>query len=65
MSWPRIEDQPWRREWREVLDRVIAALMARDRAKPGTPERAAVDREYEAALVVFRPRAEKIRPRSS
>jgi hypothetical protein len=29
----RFEDQPWHQEWREVLDRVIAAEMARDRAK--------------------------------
>jgi hypothetical protein len=56
----RFEDQPWHQEWREVLDRVIAAEMARDRAKPGTPEREAADREYEAALVVFRALADKI-----
>jgi hypothetical protein len=55
----RFEDQPWHQEWREVLDRVIAAEMARDRAKLGTPEREAADREYEAALVVFRALAEK------
>ena len=55
----RFEDQPWHQEWREVLDRVIATEMARDRAKPGTPEREAADREYEAALVVFRALAEK------
>jgi hypothetical protein len=61
----RFEDQPWHQEWREALDRVIAGQMARDGAKPGTPEREAADREYEAALVVFRALAEKIRPQSS
>ena len=38
---------------------------ARDTAKPGTPEREAANREHEAAFVVFRALAEKIRPRSS
>ena len=42
----RFEDQPWHQEWREALDRVIAGQMARDGAKPGTPEREAADREY-------------------
>ena len=36
----RFEDQPWHQEWREALDRVIAAQMRRDGAKLGTPERA-------------------------
>ena len=61
----RFEDQPWHQEWREALDRVIAAQMRRDGAKLGTPAREAADREHEAALVVFRALAEKIRPRSS
>ena len=61
----RFEDQPWHQEWREALDRVIAAQMRRDSAKLGTPEREAANREHEAALVVFRALAEKIRPRSS
>jgi hypothetical protein len=49
----RFEDQPWHREWREALDRVIAAQMRRDGAKLGTPEREAANREHEAALVAF------------
>ena len=61
----RFEGQPWHQEWREALDRVIAAQMRRDGAKLGTPEREAANREHEAALVVFRALAEKIRPRSS
>ena len=61
----RFEDQPWHQEWREALDRVIAAQMRRDGPKLGTPERESANREYDAALVVFRALAEKIRPRSS
>jgi hypothetical protein len=45
----RFEDQPWYREWRETLERVIAAQMKRDSTKHGTPEREAADREYDAA----------------
>ncbi len=41
------------------MDRVVAARMALDSHKPDTPERAAADREYEAALAVFRLLAEK------
>jgi hypothetical protein len=58
----RFEDQPWHQEWREALDRVIAAQMRRDGAKLGTPEREAANREHEAALAAFRALAEKIRP---
>jgi hypothetical protein len=61
----RFEDQPWHQEWREALDRVIAAQMRRDGTKLGTPERESANREYDAELVVFRALAEKIRPRSS
>ena len=46
-------------QWREALDRVIAAQMRRDGAKLDTPGREAADREHEAALVVFRALAEK------
>jgi hypothetical protein len=44
----RFEDQPWYPEWKKTIDRVIAALMARDSVKPGTPQREAADLEYEA-----------------
>ena len=57
----RFEDQPWYPEWKKTTDRVIAALMARDSAKPGTPEREVADREYEAALAAFRLLAEQRR----
>ena len=51
----RVEDQPWwYHQWHEALERVIAAQMGRDSTKPGTPEREAADREYDAALAVFR-----------
>jgi hypothetical protein len=46
-------------QWREALDRVIAAQMRCDGAKLDTPGREAADREHEAALVVFRALAEK------
>jgi hypothetical protein len=36
-------------KWKEAAERVVAAQMARDGTKPGTPEREAVDREYEVA----------------
>ena len=49
----RFEDQPWYSEWKKTTDRVIAALMARDSTKQGTPEREAADREYEAAIENF------------
>ena len=55
----RFEDQPWYSEWKKTTDRVIAALMARDSTKQGTPEREAADREYEAAIVAFRLLAEQ------
>jgi hypothetical protein len=35
----RFEDKPWYHQWREALDRVIAAQMARDGTKADTPER--------------------------
>jgi hypothetical protein len=54
------EDQPWYREWREALERVIAAQMARDATKPVTPEREIADREYEAAFAVFRSIANQV-----
>jgi hypothetical protein len=57
----RFEVQPWYPEWKKTTDRVIAALMARDSAKPGTPERGVADREYEAALAAFRLLAEQHR----
>jgi hypothetical protein len=57
----RFGDQPWYLEWKKTTDRVIAALMARDSAKPGTPERGVADREYEAALAAFRLLAEQHR----
>jgi hypothetical protein len=55
------ENQPWYPEWREAVQRVVAALAARENTKPGTPEREASDREYEAALAAFRLAAEKAR----
>ena len=57
----RFEDQPWYSEWKKTTDRVIAALMARDSTKQGTPEREAADREYEAAIAAFRLLAEQHR----
>ena len=55
------EDQPWYPEWRDVVDRVVAARMALDATRPDTPEREAADREYEVALAAFRLLAEKHR----
>ena len=46
-------------KWKEAAERVVAAQMARDGTKPGTPEREAVDRESEVALAVFRSLAEQ------
>jgi hypothetical protein len=50
----RFEDQPWFREWREALDRVISASMERDRRVAGSLEREAAQRECDAALAAFR-----------
>jgi hypothetical protein len=58
----RFEDQSWYPEWRPVVDRVVTARMARDSAAAGSPAREATDREYDAALVVFRALAKKIGP---
>jgi hypothetical protein len=55
------EDQPWYREWREALDRVISTTMARDRTVAGTPEREVAEREYDAALAEFRRIANQVR----
>lgn len=57
----RVEDEPWYQEWREALDRVIGAQMARDAARPGTPQREAADREYDAAFAVFCALAKQVR----
>ena len=50
----RPEDQPWYSQWHEALERVIAAQMARDATKPGTPEREIAERECDAAYAAFR-----------
>jgi hypothetical protein len=31
----RVKDEPWYQQWREALDRVIRAQMARDKARRG------------------------------
>jgi hypothetical protein len=49
----RPEDQPWYRQWHEALERVIAAQMARDATKPGTPEREVAERECDASLAAL------------
>ena len=55
------EDQPWYPRWKEAVERVVEAQMARDGAKPGTPESEAADREYEAAFAAFRSIAAQIK----
>jgi hypothetical protein len=45
------EDQPEYPAWREAAERVIAALL--DSTKEGTPERAAAEREHQAAYRVY------------
>ena len=35
------EDQPWYPKWKEAVERVVEARMARDGTQPGTPEREA------------------------
>jgi hypothetical protein len=57
----RPEDQPWYPKWREALERVIAAQMKRDSSRVGTPEREEADREYDAAMALFRAIASEIR----
>jgi hypothetical protein len=57
----RPEDQPWYSQWHEALERVIAAQMARDATKPGTPEREVAERECDAAYAAFRVVANQIR----
>jgi hypothetical protein len=57
----RVEDEPWYQQWHQSLERVIAAQMARDATKLGTPEREAADREYETAMADFRVLANQIR----
>ena len=34
----RFENQTWYAEWREVVERVVAARMARDSTRPDAPE---------------------------
>jgi hypothetical protein len=55
----RFEDQPWYAEWKQIIDRVVAARMALDATNADTPERDTANREYEAALAAFRLLAEK------
>jgi hypothetical protein len=58
---PRVEDEPWYQQWREALNRVIAAQMARDASRPGTPEREAAERAYDAAFAAFSALANQLR----
>ena len=46
------EDQSWYLKWKEAVERVVEAQMARDGTKPGTPEREAAPgwRSREGAL---------------
>jgi hypothetical protein len=60
----QFENQSWYPEWKEAVDRVVAARMALDATAPETPERQAADREYQSALTGFRILAEKLRLRS-
>jgi len=55
------EDQPWYREWRAALERVISTSMTRDRTVAGTPEREAANRECEFALEEFRRIANQVK----
>jgi hypothetical protein len=48
-------------EWHEVVERVVAARMARDSTRPDTLEREKADRQYDAALAAFRSAAERFR----
>jgi hypothetical protein len=57
----RFEDQSWYPEWKQTVDRVVAARMALDATKPDTPEREAAEREYQVALAAFRSAAERFR----
>ncbi len=57
----KFEDQPWYREWRAALERVISTSMARDRTTAGTPEREAANRECDIALEEFRRIANQVR----
>jgi hypothetical protein len=57
----RMEDQPWYQQWRNALERVIAASMAVDATMVGTPERLVAKHEHEAALAEFRKIAKEIR----
>jgi hypothetical protein len=57
----RFDEQPWYQQWRETLDKVIAAQMQRDSTKPGTPERKLADEEYEVAFAAFRALANQVR----
>ena len=56
-----LDDQPWYREWRQALERVIAAQMMLDATKPGTPQRQTADQEYEAAIAAFRAAANQVK----
>jgi hypothetical protein len=47
------EDQPEYPAWREAAERVIAARRVLDSTKEGTPERAAAEREHQAAYRVY------------
>jgi hypothetical protein len=56
----KFEDEPWYREWHEVLNRVIAAQMVLDRTiEPA--EREVAQKERDAAMEAYRAVASKIR----
>jgi hypothetical protein len=48
-------------QWRQALERVIAAQMMLDATKPGTPQRQTADQEYEAAIAAFGAIANQVR----
>jgi hypothetical protein len=48
-----IEDDPDNPVWRKAVERVIAARKSLDKAEIGTPERAAAEREHQAARAAY------------
>jgi hypothetical protein len=57
----KFEKQPWYPVWKKSIDRLVAARLALDATKPGTPERESAEREYENAMNIHQLLVEQLR----
>jgi hypothetical protein len=59
----KFEQQPWYQEWKQSIDRVIAAQLRFSSTKSDTPEGQSASQDYQAALDAHREVAARLRDR--